>query len=187
MIIDSNNLILKAFWFLALLGITLFMATNLSYSPSALHYGLWAGGIILGGYLTGLLGVLTYTVAHSGGVDQALRKMGTLEKFVDALAEPFPWADKAFWFTGLYFISLLWNWPLLHGALLCISVSFLATTVICIIRNFHLIRAFLRLTIKGVLIESAIRELVSHIMSSEADKECDKEGCNCKIPPEEES
>ena len=187
MIIDSNNLLLKTFWFLALLGSTLFMASNLAYSPAASQYWMWAGGVILGAYLTGFLGVLTYTVAHPWGVDQALRKMGTLEKFVDALAEPFPWANKAFWFTIFYYASLLIGWPLLHGALLCISVSLLATTVLCVLRNLHLIRAFLRLSIKGVMIESAVKDLMSHIMASEAEKECDKEGCSCKTPPEEES
>lgn len=149
---------------------------------SIIKFGTAALSIAFAAYLTAFLGVMAYMTSKTRVIDEALEASGHLSQFTKSLTEPMQWANWSLGLTLAYYVSTNYPNPLVWATTFCLAVATVTTTAFSVFRNFHLLRMFLTTTLRAMVSQLQVKELImgqieDRIKQTAAQGGCDDPNC----------
>lgn len=183
--INLDQYLLRLFFVISLSIATLAMFRMGPEFPvfSVMKLGVTALSIAFTAYLTAFLGVMAYMTSRTRVLDEALEASGHLERFTRSLLEPMHWANWSLALTLTYYVSTNYPAPLVWAVIFSFAAATIATTAFSIFRNFHLLRMFLTTTMRAVVAQLQVKELVMGQIKDRIDQIVAEGGCddpNCQ-------
>ena len=163
-IINLNSLATKVFWCLSLVAS---VALMIRFDTPVLEAFMWFGGVLgaaVACYLISIIGVMVLSLTRNHYMNEALRKSEGLEALIASLFEPIKWANHLILASLIFYAATLVGIPLLVTATMAIAVAFFITAVFSVLCNLRLIVAFLRASMRGLVLESYIRGLAMDVL-----------------------
>ena len=126
------------------MGIAARMGTSWLQFPFLPYSGMAMAAALLA-YLTAFTGMWAYLTTCTWTTNLSLEESGNLETFTSLLSEPCTWGNRTLVLTLAYFASDYWPAnATVSAGLQFASLAAIVTTFISIIRNFHILKLYLK-------------------------------------------
>ena len=165
--IDVDKYMLRILWVVTFIVSAAILNRYAPNWPSLpfIQFGLTSLATAIGTYLVAFMGTGGFLMAKNRDFDTALVDSDNTERFVHALTEPTLWGNLSLLTTALYFASTHWNYTPLVGAMEVLAISTTFTAALAVLRNLHMIKAFMAATVLKVVHDSEMKDMVmSHMV-----------------------